>query len=255
MIELSDLSVWMINLDRAVPRRDAMEARLAALGLKYTRFSAVDGAAEWETLVPSVDIAAFQRNTGRDVMKGEIGCYHSHLRVWRMLVQSNAPMALVLEDDVVFHDDFLSVLKLGIAQSDNWDFLKFNKIRAKHPQLKFSAESYDFNAYHGPSTGFGCYLIKRELAARLIPAMMPITRPIDIEADRIHVHHYRHLGIEPFPSHVDDGNVSTITGANYSNVRKYPWYRRLPAYALRWQNLWEKSRYLKGNGPNTPSPK
>tara|TARA_B110000503_G_scaffold116079_1_gene174854 strand:- start:480 stop:1208 length:729 start_codon:yes stop_codon:yes gene_type:complete len=235
----------MINLDRAVPRKDAMEARLADIGLKYIRFSAVDGAAEWETLASSVDIAAFRRNTGRDVMNGEIGCYHSHLRVWQMLVQSDAPMALVLEDDVVFHDGFLGALKLAIAQADNWDFLKFNKIRAKHPKFQFSAEGYNFNAYRGPSTEFGCYLIKRELATRLIPAMMPITRPIDIEADRIHVHHYRHLGIEPFPSHVDDGNVSTITGANYSNVRKYPWYRRLPAYALRWQNLWAKSAYLR----------
>lgn len=247
MSKVSDIPIWMINLDRAITRRTTMEARLSTIGLNYTRFSAIDGAASWDELAPSVDVVAFERNTGRDVMKGEIGCYHSHIGVWKALANSEYPMALVIEDDVVFHADFTHALSVAIAQSDNWDFLKFNKIRAKHPQLQFSDDNYNFYAYRGPSTGFGCYLIKRDLAARLIPTVLPITRPIDIELDRIHVHRYRHLGIEPFPSHVDDGNISTITGTNYSNVKKYPWYRRLPAYLLRWQNLFGKWAYLRSD--------
>lgn len=241
---LPDTQVWMINLDRAVDRRTAMEARLAQLGLGYTRFSATDGTAEWDRLAATVDAPAFRRNTGRDVMKGEIGCYHSHLAVWQKLADSDAAQALILEDDVVFHDNFADALAVALQEAARWDFLKLNKIRAKHPVTQFRAGGYDFNAYRGPSTGFGAYLIKRDLVRRLLPRMTPITRPIDIEADRIHVHDYRHLGLEPFPSHVDDGNISTITGAGFSNVHKYPWYRRLPAYALRWRNLAAKTCYL-----------
>ena len=32
--------------------------------------------------------------------RGEIGCYDSHLRLWKMLVQKEIPMAIICEDDV-----------------------------------------------------------------------------------------------------------------------------------------------------------
>ena len=115
------LGVWLINLDRSTARREAMEARLSALGLPYTRFSAIDGRAEWDRLVASVDIAAFRRNVGREVLPGEIGCYASHLGVWQALLDSPHEVALILEDDVVFHDDFLPALDPVMDARDRWD--------------------------------------------------------------------------------------------------------------------------------------
>jgi glycosyl transferase family 25 len=85
-------------------------------------------------------------------------------------------------------------------------------------------------------------------AARLLPVMLPVTRPIDHELDRIHVHDFRHFGLEPFPSHVDDGNESTITGVAFSAVKKFPWHRRLPLYALRWRNSFGKLAHLAARG-------
>jgi glycosyl transferase family 25 len=104
------------------------------------------------------------------------------------------------------------------------------------------------NAYLGPATGLGAYLITRDLAARLLPAMLPVTRPIDHELDRIHVHDFRHFGLEPFPSHVDDGNDSTITGTGFAEVAKPAWHRRLPMYGLRVRNLLGKLWHLARRG-------
>ncbi|RUS59126.1 glycosyltransferase family 25 protein [Pseudorhodobacter sp. E13] len=240
----SEIAVFLINLKRSEKRRRDMADRLAQLGLPYTVFDAVDGRANWATLAPSVDIAAFERNTGRRVLPGEIGTYHSHLGVWQAFVDSGQRIALVLEDDVVFHDDFLSALDLAVAAVDQWDFLKLNKIRAKHPRLQGKIGPYDLNAYVGAATGLGAYLITHDLATRLLPAMLPITRPIDHELDRIFVHDFRHFGLEPFPSHVDDGNESTITGSSFSEVQKFPKWKRLPNYALRLRNLIGKAIYL-----------
>ncbi len=246
------LGVWLINLPRSADRRHRMEAQLDALPLGYTLFPAVDGRAEWDRLAPTVDIPAFRRNVGREVMPGEIGAYHSHLGVWQALLDSPHDTALVLEDDVVFHDDFLPALDMALQIRGEWDFLKLNKIRAKQPIRQGRAGKWVLNAYLGPATGLGAYLITRDLAARLLPAMLPISRPIDHELDRIHIHDFRHFGLEPFPSHVDDGNQSTITGKGFAEVRKFPTYRRLPNHALRLRNLFGKARHLAATGRLRP---
>lgn len=229
-MDVHSLPVWLINLDRAKERRLQMEERLGTLGLEYKRFQAIDGRKDWDRLRPSVDISAFRRNVGRDVMPGEIGASHSHLEVWRQLAASDFEIGLVLEDDVVFHEDFIEAVDAALSVKDAWDFLKLNKIRAKQPVCQARIDRWQLNAYLGPATGLGAYLIRRDLAERLIVACLPIRRPIDRELDRLHVHRFRHLGLEPFPSHVDDGNVSTITGVNYAQVERFSWYRRLPRY-------------------------
>jgi glycosyl transferase family 25 len=238
------LMVLLINLDRSERRREQMQARLAAMGLAYERLAAVDGKARWDELAPSVDIVAFQRNVGRDLMVGEIGCYHSHLQAWQQLLDSDCHTLLVLEDDVVFGADFMQALTLALEHRQAWDTLNFNKIRAKQPVRQQRMGGFSLNAYRGPLTGMGAYLIQRGTAARLLPSMLPITLPIDLELDRVYLHDLRRLGCEPFPSHVDDENQSTITGQAYSVVHKYPWYQRIPTYKRRLSSLLKKQVYL-----------
>ena len=83
--------------------------------------------------------------------------------------------------------------------------------------------------------------------------MLPITRPIDHELDRTHVHRFRHFGLEPFPSHVDDGGVSTISGTGNAGVRKFAWYGRLPVHGIRLSNRIGKILYMRRTGQLRPS--
>lgn len=245
---LPGLRVVLINLDRSLDRRSVMEARLAEIGLPHVRIAAVDGQARWDALFPTVDVSAFQRNVGRDVMPGEIGCYHSHLQAWQGLLESKHDTLLVLEDDVVFGTDFRQALALGLEHRGEWDLLKLNKVRAKQPVRQRKLGPYSLNAYIGPATGTGAYLIQRHVVEHLLPRMLPIKRPIDHELERVHVLDYRLFGLEPFPSEVRDGQQSTITGNNFSTVRKYRWYRRLPAYRQRLGTLLFRTLYLARKG-------
>jgi hypothetical protein len=104
------LACYVINLPRSASRREKMEAQLDAMALPFTLFPAIDGRAEWDRLAPTLDEAAFRRNVGREVMPGEIGCYHAHLAVWRDFLAGTADVALVMEDDVVFHPEFRAAL-------------------------------------------------------------------------------------------------------------------------------------------------
>ena len=240
-MKIRGLGVWLINLDRSTDRLAIMEARLATLGLDYVRFTAIDGRAKWERLVHGVDLAAFRRNVGREVLPGEVGCYASHLKVWQSLLDSDHEVALVLEDDVVFHDDFLFALNEVLAMREPWDMVKLNQIRAKQPVLRQKLGKYALNAYIGSFTGMGAYLITRRFAEVQMPAMRPVRRPIDHALDQFDARHFRHYGLEPFPSHVDDGNKSTITGRDFAKVKKFPWYARLPVYVFRFANPLKKA--------------
>ncbi len=247
------VTAFLINLPASVARRDRSLNQLRQLDIAPVLFPAIDGRAEWERLTPSLDESAFRRNTGRAVVPGEIGCYHSHLAVWRAFLETGSRVALVMEDDVVFHDEFPEALATAMGIEDRWDFLKLNRIRAKQPVRQGQAGRWQVNAYVGPATGLGAYLIRRDLAARLLPSLLPITRPIDHELDRIHIHHFRHFGLEPFPSHVDDGGVSTINGVGQFAVQKFPWYRRLPVHGVRLSNRLGKIGHLRRNGQLRPS--
>lgn len=239
-----DPAVFLINLPRSVDRRRVMEERLATLSLDYTLVPGVDGRAEWDRLAPGLDAKAFGRLTGRDPTPGDVGCYHAHLNTWRAFLETDAQVALVLEDDVVFHDDFHRAVAAAIEASAQWDYLQLNRIRAKLPVRQGRADKWRLNGYVGPATGTGAYLITRALAERLLPRMLPIRLPVDQELDRMYDHQFRHLGLEPFPSHVDDGGESTITGTNFGGQRKWAWYQRLPHYADRIAHLLRKAMFL-----------
>ena len=240
----SGLKIILINLERSTDRMAVMKGRLEKLELTYEWLRGIDGIARKNELQKTVNLPQFNRNVGRDLLPGEIGCYHSHLEAWKLLLSEDHHTALVLEDDVVFRDDFLEAISLAIDHRDQWDMLKLNCIRAKVPVAQFNIENYFLNAYLGPFTGMGAYLIQRHVAERLLSHMLPITRPIDHELDRVHTHDFRHYGLEPFPSYVDDGNQSTITGEFFDKVRKYAWYRRGPLYWLRLINLAGKIIYF-----------
>jgi glycosyl transferase family 25 len=244
----SDLATWLINLPRATERRAKMEAQLASLPFNHRVFDGIDGKARETELLEKTDIAAFERNMGRKILIGGIGCYNSHLEVWREFLASGKQVALVIEDDVVFHDDFIEAIDLALEAQVHWDFLKLNCIRAKLPVPQGKIGLYTLNAYVGPATGTGAYLIKRETAERMLPKMLPVTRATDHEINRFFLHDFRLFGLEPFPSHVDDGNVSYIAGVGHSDLKKFRWFRRLPNYRLRLGNYFRRFIWLAKNG-------
>jgi glycosyl transferase family 25 len=249
---LKGLLVLLINLPRSTDRLAQMQTRLDALALPYQVLEAVDGMARWDELLPTLDVSAFERHVGRDVLPGEVGCYHSHLMAWKRFLASDASTLLVLEDDMIFSDHFMEALHTGLRGAKHWDMLKLSKIRANQPVCQGMLGSYQLNAYIGAATGFGAYLIQRETAQRLLPTLLPIRAPIDRELEQIHRHGIRHFGLEPFPAMPNDEGNSTITGHRFSAVKRYPLSRRWTKYAEQMTNLIGRLIYLMNRGRLRP---
>lgn len=243
-----DIGIWVINLPRDTGRRQQMEAQLEAMGLAFALFPAIDGRIKEGRLLRRADAFSYALNMGAPLLPGKMGVFASHLAVWEALQCSPHKAALILEDDVVFHDDFLTALDTALTNADLWDMVRFNKIRAKIPVTQARLGRYSLNAYLGPFTGNAAYLIKREVAARVAPGLWPQTRALDHELNRFFKHDYRQLGLEPWASHPDDGGTSTITGTGFELVKKPHWTKRLPHYRLKAANYFRRAFWLARKG-------
>ena len=95
---MTSLPILLINLDRAPERLARLEERLGARGLAFERVAAVDARtlsrAEIERHVEGIGHWGW-------MTPGEIACFLSHRKCWRLIVERELPYAVVLEDDVV----------------------------------------------------------------------------------------------------------------------------------------------------------
>jgi glycosyl transferase, family 25 len=103
------MKIFVISLTRAVDRRQHIALRLAALGVEYQFFNAVDGATSNHPVLAKYDPALRLKKTGYGMRPGEIGVYASHYLLWQWCVENNTP-CIVLEDDVEFCADFRDVM-------------------------------------------------------------------------------------------------------------------------------------------------
>lgn len=102
MRETSPYHGAYINLDRSTLRRERMETQLARLKLtdRYSRFSAIDGAA--------------LKRAGSKIGPGELGAFFSHMRVLEEAQQRGLPLH-VLEDDVLLSEHAGPVIDEAVA--------------------------------------------------------------------------------------------------------------------------------------------
>ena len=93
----------VVNLNRSPERWKAIKAQLDLLQIPVERLEAVDGKLlseeEVEKLTSSVHFSM-----GRKLERGEIGCFLSHRKCWKRLLESEEKYALVMEDDLILSD-------------------------------------------------------------------------------------------------------------------------------------------------------
>jgi glycosyl transferase, family 25 len=101
----------VINLDRSADRLRATAANLDAHGVTWRRLPAIEPASDYRASEPLYDSRRTRYLFGRDLTRGEVGCFLSHLEAIRQLGSDGHSSALVLEDDAEFHAHSLSALE------------------------------------------------------------------------------------------------------------------------------------------------
>lgn len=100
--------VYVINMDKSKHRLELAKTRIREAGFEnIQRLPAIDATdntilkQEWDSYgAPRFDL---QRDPEFMKYTGKQGCFLSHVKLWREMIQNQIPWAIVFEDDIMFH--------------------------------------------------------------------------------------------------------------------------------------------------------
>ena len=173
--------IYFINLDKSKDRLDMMLEYGKNLNLKLKRFPAVYG----KDLNTDKLIEKGILDKNNKLNKGEIGCFLSHINIWKEAIKKNYEHILILEDDIIFTDNFKNNFNKYYNQVPNdWDIIHLGGSRIKGKLINKNIIKPIFNEkpnYETNNMGTYAMLLSRKGIKKLLDIMIPIKKPIDLE--------------------------------------------------------------------------
>ncbi len=214
------IPTFYINLARDTERRAAIERELHRAGIAAIRYPAVDGTALPPDLAPY-----FAHGDGKPPLMtaGEIGCYASHLGIYREIVAKNVDVALVLEDDAVLSRDMAPLLEDIVAQAPpGWDMVLLcgSKDRAVRPLMSLKGGRMLVRYSRIPPTTAG-YLITGSGARKMLNPGVRRIWPVDWDTRTPWIFQMETFGVAPAPINQNTTTLdsSIVRGSGRSRLR------------------------------------
>jgi GR25 family glycosyltransferase involved in LPS biosynthesis len=135
----------------------------------------------WDSKFKSMGNANYEPH--RQLKKSEFSLCFKHLKIYEDIIKNNIRTSLILEDDVVFSENFINNFNLNICMTPkDWDFifigsgcgLEIDKKTQREGQVAYKKE-------HPASKCTDSYVIKLSSAQKLINTLDCFTFPIDFE--------------------------------------------------------------------------
>ena len=174
------MDLYLINLSRRPDRREAMESQAQTLGLSLTRLDAVDA----RDADPR-ELARWFQETGPlgAIPKGDQCCFLSHRLAWTRLIESGAPYAAVLEDDVMLSARAPLVLKSADWIPPGIDLIKLEHYGPASQSVLLSdfrdvGHGFRLGRMRSRHTGGAAYILSRR-AAELLLQTSRFDLPVD----------------------------------------------------------------------------
>jgi len=156
------IPTYAISLADAEARRRNMAARLAAAGVPFRFFDAVDGRSQ--RLPDTIDGARVVRTLFQT--EAILACTASHRLLHRVIAQGEAETALILEDDATIPRDFVDIVEQALAFE--FDVFKLEGINVSKRRITVGRVGrYDVIITNRPSVGAAAYLLRRNAARRI----------------------------------------------------------------------------------------
>jgi len=233
--------IIVVSLESARSRRDAF-AKDAPQDESWRFFDAS------EVVDPLLRYDARLARTihGRELSKGELGCYSSHYRLWYNLCEDNQYAGyIILEDDVLVDWEFLK--KASYSNDIEADYVRLyyrRPVRSRERKRGIIDHSRSLIEIHGYAYGTQGYIINKDGARKFLELFQCVERPIDDALDRVWHHGVPNLCLFPFPimerivpSDIEKGR-SRISKRSPINVKNITEKLRYQLSALRFRLDW-----------------
>ncbi len=142
---------YIINMDRCSDRLAKATTVIHEAGFHHVmRWKAVDATVDDLTTAWAVHGSPVMSDDP-DFYKylGEQGCALSHLNLWKHIIDTKIPTAVVFEDDVSFHKDWHTLAPQYYTDTPkDWDILYLgSQIDGDHPERVLQTHVYCAHAY------------------------------------------------------------------------------------------------------------
>lgn len=230
---------YIINLKHATERWEAIRKNLQERGIPHTRVDGVCGANLPDKL-DEFNERKFNVFHGKAMNKSEIGCYLSHMQVFRTFLESDNEYALVLEDDVTLPENMTSLLETALPYQTFWDMIRLTSVKqGKYVPFAPLSDGYSlcYNLRQLKSTG--AYLINRRAARCCLDKMLPMFIPYDVALDREWHYGFKTACISPMPVPIDFdipgqiGSAGKIKFFRSTTFRLFHFYTRIELLVYR----------------------
>ena len=176
--------ILVINLSRDKERWQKISAALTAAGLPFMRVRAIDARRKITLVRKLIPRSFFSATLGRALSPGECCCSLSHIAALKRIVRTQAPMAMVFEDDAEFDARLERLIREDLP-----------KYLARCDIVKLEGIEYDYTSKRGPilargrdsnliipmrpTLGSAAYGVTSKGARRLITAISTLSDPLD----------------------------------------------------------------------------
>jgi len=125
----------------------------------------------------------------KKLTKSEISIAFKHLKIYEDIILNKVETALILEDDVVFKDDFVNNFNFNLMNTPNdWDLIFIGSgCDLRIPENKRISGKVAYIKKHPASKCVDSYLINYSASDKIYNTIIPFTLPIDFEIN----HHMR----------------------------------------------------------------
>ena len=176
-----ELRCYVINLDSSTKRLDGFNAAFKKTKLNIERVSAVDG--------KLIDIEAFsdenlcKKQMGRGLQPGEVGCYLSHKKVIEQFLSTNAPYAIVFEDDAIPNEGFeqtvITIIDKFLKHNNSTAAVNLGAMDFKYSSKILAMNGNVLRCTHRFPMLATAVLWTRQGAKTFLESALPITMPYD----------------------------------------------------------------------------
>jgi GR25 family glycosyltransferase involved in LPS biosynthesis len=196
---LGRVRAFIIHLERVKKRRQQVDTLLRQLPMPAEIVGAVDGLKLGRDEIDAV----YRRRLHRPgyafrLLETEIGCFLSHRKAWRAIVESDVDFGLVVEDDVAIEPRFPEVVEYVAGAAGSRDYVRFPRWE-RGEDGKTIHRSGDIEVLEPflPALGMQAELIGREAARLLLAATETFDRPVDSIVQMQWLHGARVLSARP----------------------------------------------------------
>lgn len=173
------MKIFYINIDSRNDKKIFIESQLKKLKIKAERISALTPA--------KINTDQIKKKFSSNLTNAEIACTSSHIAIWKKIIKTKLPYAIILEDDAILSyslNKFISAIdqKIPELQKKQIHILRIEtrleKIYQSRSVLKLN-DDFSIKKAYSNQYGTGGYIVSQDFCRRFIKSKEIFSAPID----------------------------------------------------------------------------